>query len=193
MKQQAMEEKIKIIDKYISNLIEAINRKDCNYAKALQKKIIAVYLSEIDSLKSGLDNYRHTYIDGSREVDYIGDAEILKEKLQNHRLNIISGFYELNQWTKGAVNVIQHVNQDINTTVVVNYEQTINNIQELSSSELSDEDKKVLYNLLESISTERDKEKRWEKISSTLKWIADKGIQIGIATLPYISKVLEGL
>ena len=49
----------------------------------------------------------------------------------------------------------------------------------------------MLSGKLASISAEKDKEKRWEKISSALKWIAEKGIQVGIAALPYITKALE--
>ena len=38
----------------------------------------------------------------------------------------------------------------------------------------------------------KDKKTRWEKVQDTLKWIAEKGIEIGVAALPYIAKALEG-
>ena len=67
----------------------------------------------------------------------------------------------------------------------------ISNIQDLPETELSAEDKDILSGKIAAISSEKDKEKRWEKVSGTLKWIADKGIQVGIAALPYIAKALE--
>ena len=49
-----MEEKIKMIDQYISQLDDAINNNDSVYAEALQTEIIAVYESEIDGIRNGL-------------------------------------------------------------------------------------------------------------------------------------------
>ena len=165
-------------------LEDAITKKDVGKAKELQTEIIAVYEPEIDSLKSELDNYSFTHYGASTPVDYIGDAKLLRAKLQNYKLTLASGLYKPFQGTDGAVTVTQHVNQDVSATVVVTFEQTIHNIQELPESVLSDEEKEMLSGKLASISAEKDKEKRWEKISSALKWIAEKGIQVGIAALP---------
>ena len=186
-----MEEKIKILEDYICMLEDAMTKTDVGKAKELQTEIIAVYEPEIDSLKSELDNYSFTHYGASTPVDYIGDAKLLRAKLQNYKLNLASGLYKPFQGTDGAVTVTQHVNQDVSATVVVTFEQTIHNIQELPESVLSDEEKEILSGKLASISAEKDKEKRREKISSALKWIAEKGIQVGIAALPYITKALE--
>ena len=186
-----MEEKIKIIDEYIGRLNDAIEGNDREKAKKLQTEIIAVYEPEIDSLKSELDNYNFAHFGTNTPVDYVGDAKLLKAKLQNYKLNLASGLYKPFQSAEGAVTVTQHVNQDVSATVVVTFEQTIHNIQKLPESVLSDEEKEMLSGKLASISAEKDKEKRWEKISSALKWIAEKGIQVGIAALPYITKALE--
>ena len=83
------------------------------------------------------------------------------------------------------------MNQDVNATLVVTFEQVIHNIQQLPDSVLSDEEKEVLSGKIAAISAEKDKEKRWGKVCSALKWIAEKGIQVGIAALPYIAKTLE--
>lgn len=186
-----MEEKIKVLEGYICALDDAITKRNAEKAKKLQTEIIAVYEPEIESLKSELDNYSFTHYGASTPVDYIGDAILLKAKLQNYKLNLASGLYKPFRGTDGAVTVTQHVNQDVSATVVVTFEQTIHNIQELPESVLSDEEKEMLSGKLASISAEKDKEKRWGKISSALKWIAEKGIQVGIAALPYITKMLE--
>ena len=186
-----MEEKIRTIDGYIEHLEDSISTGDSKKAENLQTEIIAVYEPEIDGLKVNLDNYNVSHLYSNNSVDYIGDAKLLKAKLQNYKLNLASGLYKPFQGTDGAVTVTQHVNQDVSATVIVTFEQTIHNIQELPESVLSDEEKEMLSGKLASISAEKDKEKRWKKISSALKWIAEKGIQVGIAALPYITKALE--
>ena len=188
-----MEEKIKIIDEYIGRLNDAIEGNDREKAKKLQTEIIAVYEPEIDSLKSELDNYNFAHFGTNTPVDYVGDAKLLKAKLQNYKLNLASGLYKPFQGADGAgtVTVTQHVNQDVCTEVVITLDQVISNIQDLPETELSAEDKDILSGKIAAISSEKDKEKRWEKVSGTLKWIAEKGIQVGIAALPYIAKALE--
>lgn len=186
-----MEEKIKKVEEYIDELDNAIDRNEVERAKELQTEIIAVYEPEIESLKSELDNYSITQFDTSTPVDYIGDAILLKAKLQNYKLNLASGLYKPFQGVDGAVTVTQHVNQDVSTSVVINLEQTIHSILQLPESVLSDDEKEILSGKIASISAVKDREKRWEKVSGVLKWIADKGIQVGIAALPYITKMLE--
>ncbi len=189
-----MEEKTKILEGYICALDDAITKSDEGKAKELQTEIIAVYEPEIPSLKNELDNYSIscvTHFGTSTPVDYIGDAKLLKAKLQNYKLNLASGLYKPFQGTDGAVTVTQHVNQDVSTEVVITLEQTISNIQSLPETALSAEDKDILSGKIAAISSEKNKEKRWEKVSGALKWIAEKGIQVGIAALPYIAKALE--
>ena len=188
----SMEEKLQMLESYIDKLETAVSQNDNATAKTLQREIIAVYEPEIASLRSQLDSQDVSHLfQKAPSVDYIGDAKLLQKKLQNYRLNLVTGIYKPFQSSDGAVTVTQHVNQDVSATVVVTFEQTIHNIQELPESVLSDEEKEMLSGKLASISAEKDKEKRREKISSALKWIAEKGIQVGIAALPYITKALE--
>ena len=189
----SMEEKIRTIDGYIEHLEDSISTSDSKKAENLQTEIIAVYEPEIAGLKVNLDNYSVSHIYLNNPVDYIGDAKLLKAKLQNYKLNLASGLYKPFQGADGAgtVTVTQHVNQDVCTEVVITLDQVISNIQGLPETEFSAEDKDILSGKIAAISSEKDKEKRWEKVSGTLKWIAEKGIQVGIAVLPYIAKALE--
>lgn len=187
-----MEEKLQMLESYIDKLETAVSQNDNAKAKTLQREIIAVYEPEIASLRSQLDSQDVSHLlQNAPSVDYIGDAKLLQKKLQNYRLNLVAGIYKPFQSSDGAVTVTQHVSQDVSTSVIVNLEQTIHNIQELPESVLSSEDKEILSGKIASISAEKDKEKRWGKVCSALKWIAEKGIQVGIAALPYIAKTLE--
>lgn len=188
----SMEEKLQMLESYINKLDTAVSENDIAKARSLQREIIAVYDPEIESLRGGLDSQSisHTF-QNAPPVDYIGDAVLLRVKLQNYKLNLASGICKPFQNSDGAVTVTQHVSQDVSTSVIVNLEQAIHNIQELPESVLSSEDKEILSGKIASISAEKDKEKRWGKVCSALKWIAEKGIQVGIAALPYIAKTLE--
>ena len=187
-----MEEKLQMLESYIDKLETAVSQNDNATAKTLQREIIAVYEPEIASLRSQLDSQDVSHLfQKAPSVDYIGDAKLLQKKLQNYRLNLVTGIYKPFQSSDGAVTVTQHVSQDVSTSVIVNLEQAIHNIQELPESVLSSEDKEILSGKIASISAEKDKEKRWGKVCSALKWIAEKGIQVGIAALPYIAKTLE--
>lgn len=184
-----LDRKIKQIDSYICNLENCVAQGNEQEAKALQTEIIAVFSSEIEGLKTELDNYNLAHLYNQTTVDYIGDAKLLKAKLKNYRVNLVSGLYKPFRSSEGVVTVTQCVDQTMNITVTV--DQVINNIHELPDTELSSEEKKFLVDNLAAISAEKDKQKRWSKICSALKWIADKGIQVGIAALPYIVKELE--
>lgn len=187
-----MEEKLKMLDKYINELNTSVEEKNTANAKRLQTEVIAVYDSEIESLKNGLDSYNIAKSWGrNMTVDYIGDARLLSAKLANYKLNLASGLYRYFRDTDGTVNVTQQVSQDVTNTVTVSLKQTIKNINELPSYELSDQDKEILNGKLASISSENDKQKRWDKVGSVLKWIAEKGIEVGTVALPYIVKALE--
>ena len=187
-----MEEKLQMLESYIDKLETAVSQNDNAKAKTLQREIIAVYEPEIASLRRQLDSQDVSHLlQNAPSVDYIGDAKLLQKKLQNYRLNLVTGIYKPFQSSDGAVTVTQQVNQAISTEVVITLDQVISCIQDLPETALSAEDKDILSGKLAAISSEKDKEKRWEKVSGTLKWIAEKGIQVGIAALPYIAKALE--
>lgn len=185
----AMEEKINMLNEYINKLDAAISEKNMTDAKRLQQEIIAVYEREIENLRGELDNYKFSHYNSP--VDYIGDASLLKAKLMNYKINLTSGLYAKFHSQDGAVNVTQTVSQDVTNTITITLEQTIKLINDLPSSELSDQDKEILSGKLASISVEKDKHKRWAQVGNALKWIAEKGLQVGTAALPYIVKALE--
>ena len=153
----SMEEKLQMLESYIDKLETAVSQNDNATAKTLQREIIAVYEPEIASLRSQLDSQDVSHLfQKAPSVDYIGDAKLLQKKLQNYRLNLVTGIYKPFQSSDGAVTVTQHVSQDVSTSVIVNLEQAIHNIQELPESVLSSEDKEILSGKIASISAEKD-------------------------------------
>ena len=185
----AYDEKKQIIDDYVKKLDSVIVNSDATEAGRLQREIIGVYGLEIENITDQLSNYNHGFWDC--KPDYIGDAIILKAKLINFKLNLQSGLYKVFAQHAGGVNVTQSVNQEASTYVNVTLDNTVSLINNFASSVLSDDDKELLIGKLAGLSAEKDKNKRWGKITSVLKWIIEKGIEVGTVALPYIVKALE--
>lgn len=184
---RAMEQKISFIDEYVEKLDIVISNNNSAEAKALGVEIIAVFDAEIDSLKNELDCYSMSIFYGN-SPNYINDAKLLRAKLINYKLNLAAGISGASQ--ENTVNITQQVNQDVNNVVNITLDQVINTINVLQSNELSDEEKEILSGKLASISAEKDRQKKWEKVGNTLKWIAEKSIEVGKVALPYIVQSL---
>ena len=73
------------------------------------------------------------------------------------------------------------VNQNTNVSITISLEQTINLIESIPNDKLSSDEKEQLEGKLSKLGTEKEKSKVWDKV---LKWIADKGVEVGIAVLP---------
>ena len=174
-----------MLDSYIQQLAQAVESNDVKAAKTLQNEIISVYDNEIDGIKTGLDNYNTDFF-MTKLPDFIGDARILRAKLQNYKLNLLSGLYGEFRSRDNAIKVTQSVQQQANTSISISLEQTVSNINSLSQESLSDDDKEILCGKLASLSAEKSKDSKWEKAQGALKWIAEKGFEVGKIALPYI-------
>ena len=181
----AMTDKVQMIDEYIQKLIKAVDSNDVSTAKKLQNEIIAVYDEEINGIRTGLDNYSPVKT-MSKTVDFIGDANILRAKLQNYKINLLTGLHKEFRNGDNSVNVTQNVQQDMQNSISITLEQTVSDINSLPQESLSDEEKEILLGKLASLSAEKSKESKWEKAQGVLKWIAEKGFEVGKIALPYV-------
>lgn len=193
----AIAEKEELMDSYIARCDSV---KEYSEAMKLQDEIVGVFGNEISHITASLD--RGSY-DGSgcfSPIDYCGNIKLLRAKLVNHKINIKQGNTFVNDDSgKGSKNgqasvvVQQYNNQSMssNVSISITLEQTIENINQLPESALSADDKELLAGKLAQISVEKEPESRWEKAKGALKWIAEKGIEVGIAALPYIVEVLK--
>ena len=189
----AMIRKTQMIDDYITKLDIAIENKDSNTAKSLQHEIIAAYENEIEGLSRHLDSFSTNAFYGGN-VNYLHDANILRIKLMNYKLNLETGISYTHQSKDGNITVTQTVHQEVETKVTVTLDQTISAINELPIASLSAEEKDILSGKLAALSAMKSKDSstKWDKAKDILKWIMDKGVDVAIATLPYIIEILTG-
>lgn len=183
-----MDEKIAIIENYISQADQIIESGNVELAKNFQREVIAVYREEIAGITDGLDNYN--LVRNGRQPDFLGDAKLLKMKLLNYKTNLTSGLFKaLGNGEGMAITVAQNATQT--TTLTITLEQTIENIQRIPDDVLNAEEKDALSGKLAIISAEKDKQSKWDKVKDVLKWLGDKSVEVGIAALPYIAQALK--
>ena len=87
-------------------------------------------------------------------------------------------------------------NAEATSKVTITIIQAIENISNIPEAILSLEEKSDLEDKLSSVDVSvktGDKNKTWNKVGNVLKYIADKGVEVGIATLPYLEQITKML
>lgn len=123
--------------------------------------------------------------------DIIEEMEIYLAELNDEK------YKQVKQNNPNSININNQNNNTANATVNqnINLEFTLKSISEISNEILDEESKEYLEEILCSIDAlkDKDREKTKEKIAKTLKYVADKGIEVWIAVLPYLDKIVSFL
>lgn len=94
-----------------------------------------------------------------------------------------------------AINIHNQNNNTANATINQNIslEATLKSINEISNEILDEKDKRYVSEILDSINflKEINKNKTKNKVVEVLKYITDKGIEVGIAVLPYLGEIAK--
>ena len=184
-------DKLEFIDSYIKQCDEIIAANDYNGAKSLSTDIVSTFKNEIDNIKDELDNYSLSGFYSSRKTDFLGDLKLLKQKLENYYYTIRAENEKM-QYELEMARLAQPI-----LTASAEAKQTVNNnisIYGVPKEELSEGEKKEIKDLLyslEGIKSTKDRNMFWEKAKGLLKYLLDKGIDVGIAILPYILNGLQ--
>ena len=89
-----------------------------------------------------------------------------------------------------TVVTITNTNQNTNT-VAVSFEtarETVNAMTSLPDEEIQDIQAKI-DEIEEIVKSKDSKSKKWSKAKEIIKWIADKGVDVGIALLPLVLQI----
>ncbi len=199
-------EVVKLLDDYIEKLDNAQNLFEFDLEKLIEK-ITRVVLDK-DEVVSLCLNYYNPYED---EEELWSDAEKLKAKLKYKRATIIdenkaTEEHEQREIEKLRLQVelakessavhnhnINNVENKniINNTMNISFEdarKTINDMSSLPENEIEEIQNKI--NAIEEIVNSKDsKSKKWSKAKEIVKWIADKGVDVGITLLPLLLKM----
>lgn len=185
--------KLETLKTYISECDQILKTQDAEQAKWLITKIVHIYDAEIPVIHDGLGSYGFS----SRDIYCFDDIELLRGKLNNYLENLDSGLYKILLGKGDTLSVSQHNEMKTELTFNISLTQTVDAIDKIDSNELSDDDKDALKGKLLSLEkmvvTEKDKTKVWSKATGILKWVADRGVDVGIACIPYIASALQNL
>ena len=158
----------------------------------LYTAITARYHSYIPQLGSGLHGY-NSRIEFYEEVN----GESLNDNLKRlyHKLCTFDalgcpGLNAVAEKSPNTVVTITNTNQNTNT-VAVSFEtarETVNAMTSLPDEEIQDIQAKI-DEIEEIVKSKDSKSNKWSKAKEIIKWIADKGVDVGIALLPLVLQI----
>lgn len=195
-------DKLEFIQSYIKRCDEAIASANTESADELQDEIIGIFEPEISDIKNMLESYTSW----KDHADFIKDIKLIKQKLINHAINFQNEQRKLEYDLEMArlkqpqisahaeANPTQNATATSNVTITIN--QAIKQLNKISDDSLSPNDKDILKEYLfslEGIKAAKDKNKFWDKAKEVLKFLADKGADAAITTLPLIIAGFQSL
>lgn len=175
-------EDIKRIEKEVEN---GTNESRWELFRELDGKYQACIKDFYKGMWASSNDGKRLYINHLKEdpSSLLDNLKMIQAKLQAFRFGVNAIVTE--QTPSTQVNV--HNNIGVNIT----FEQVYNQIEEMTS--LTDEQTREVLDklseikeIVESCGTRKSK---WERIKPTLKWLADKSCDVGIALLPLILKI----
>lgn len=200
-------ELVTLLDQYIEKLDKASSLEQSEI-EALIEDITRVFISQ-DELRELWLDYYNSYNDSD---DLMSDVRKLKTKLEYNKAVLIDENEKDKQRAKSEqeqreleklrlqvelkktgitiTNTNNNTNEN-NNYVSVTFESVRDKVNNMAS--LPDEDieeiQKRISEIEEIVNSKETKSKKWSKAKEIIKWIADKGVDVGIALLPLILKI----
>ena len=200
-------ELVTLLDQYIEKLDKASSLEQSEI-EALIEDITRVFISQ-DELRELWLDYYNSYNDS---YDLMSDVRKLKTKLEYNKAVLIDENEKVKQRAKSEqeqrdleklrlqvelkktditiTNTNTNTNEN-NNSVSVTFESVRDKVNNMTS--LPDEDieeiQKRIDEIEEIVNSKETKSKKWSKAKEIIKWIADKGVDVGIALLPLLLKI----
>lgn len=157
-------------------------------ARSFVDRIVQVYQDDIKTIIVGLSGYGL----GREDATYQEDLGCIRDHLRHYRVKLAADF------AKGAQSSVSVHTNAVNQNSIENIltvTQTAEQIQAIPESVLSEDLKSQLKLLLLDIDSARGKSKKDAegKLKKVLDWLADKGVDVALAALPYVLNVLQTL
>lgn len=172
----------------ISECEEYLKSDSAEEADKFIEKIESKYCGIIDNISSGLiANFDSSYNLDLKNIKM--NITILKEKME-----VFVAMGCKNLFGNGNHPNVQINNSNSNSNVIdisISFEEARKNIENMTALPDS-EVEEILSKIeeLEKIVQSKDrKTKKWENAKGIIKWIADKGVDVGIALLPLLLQI----
>ena len=191
-------EKIKKLEEHIEECRNILDKKKPKEAESQIKKIKKAYEGTKQFNTKQYDEYDTGFISmlEANSPLQLNRLEGLISKLEVYRAELIDEYNtqkKQNQTNQQNININNQNNNTSNASINQNItiKSTIEDINKIPDNILDKEAKEYLEEILYSIETlkEENKDKAKEKVFKVLKYIIDKGFEVGIAILPYLGEV----
>lgn len=140
-------------------------------------------MSDIRKLKAKLEYDKAVLNDESEKKKQQAETEREQRELEKLRLQV--------ELRKGNITINNTNTNENHNSFDMSFNmarEMINSMTALTNEEIEEIQKRI--NELEEIVSSKDsKSKKWSKAKEIIKWIADKGVDVGIALLPLVLKI----
>lgn len=187
----------------IQKLKDCINKRDNAEALHLHRTLVGTYnhiFPKLDDSLYNIENVNSVYRFDDEPVPYREpynydhiyiNLEILINQIELY-LASMRLKASVNSAGKGSQQQTTNVNVVNEIALYVTFQEVknkVSNMEALSGSEISE-----IHNKIDEISriidnTSLKKRDKWERLNGTIKWIADKGVDVAIALLPLLLKL----
>ncbi|MCL2610603.1 MAG: hypothetical protein FWE02_02885 [Defluviitaleaceae bacterium] len=119
---------------------------------------------------------------------YFKQKAMKEEEMKRERVNISPTFHN---------NPILNNNNEVNIKIQISYDMVFEAVDKSQLDETLKNELRGMIVVIDQLlkSEKKDKNKIWEKIKSTFKWIGDKAVDLGLAVVvaPYLAQILQAL
>lgn len=175
-----------MVDEDIKDIEELIDNK--KYTNEYYKEIVSRYHSYIDKFGEGLYSYfpESGFYDDVNGESLKHNLIVIKNKLIAFR---VYGYLNNEQKPDTKITLSNSNINQIN--ISINFEDARNKVKNMTSlneTEIQEILEKI-NNIEDIIKSDDRKTKKWENCKSIIKWIADKGVDVGTILLPLLLKI----
>lgn len=174
----------KIIDQDIAIGKEIIEKHDVRAGKEIHRRLKSKY----NAIISGFDGGLHDLF-----YDDTGEKCLENIKTMIEKLELFKAMEYVNIYSQDASGITINNNNTNSNSVEMNMSfemarETVENMTALPDSEVEEILLKI-QELENIVNSDERKTKKWENAKSIIKWIADKGIDVGKVLLPLVLQI----
>lgn len=173
-----------IIDEDISKCTSEIEKGDKKSRGELHSRLISKYGKIIDGFSNDLST-----------LFYDDTGEVRKKNLETMRqkLELFKAMGYENKYSDHDKAVVFNNSNEIKVKFNLSFSEARNSVEEMTSLN-EDEISEIISKIdeLEKIVNSKErKTQKWARAKNIIKWVADKGVDVGITLLPLIMKIGE--
>ncbi|WML33220.1 hypothetical protein [Clostridium sp. OS1-26] len=176
---------------------QVLEKKDIGEAKKLLEILLGAYSDYIPGIRNNLDFYSYHY---SSPVDYLGDIEKMKRKLE---LFLGNGCVVNNGQANGNIQINNtndnnnaNTNTNTNTNTIdlnVLFDETRQKIE--NDETLGEEEIKEILERIDEIKVVHEsgepRNRKWFRLRELMSWVGTKGLVVGTSILNLITAILK--